>query len=52
MTAGGAGVPAMQSRQAQAGTGGTCSRAGTPLHWTRTVRSPPGGTGMTDAPTH
>ena len=40
----------MQSRQSQAGTGGTRSRAGTPSHWTRTVRSSLGGTGMTDAP--
>ena len=50
-TAGGAGVPVMRSRQAQAGTGGTLSRVGTPVHWTRTVRSPPGGTGTTGAPT-
>ena len=42
MTAGGAGVPAMRSQQAQAGTGGTRSRA----------RLPPGGTGTTGAPTH
>ena len=46
MTAGGAGVPAMRSRQAQAGTGGTRSRAGMPSHWTRTVRLPLGGTRM------
>ena len=51
MTAGGAGVPVMQSRQAQAGTGGTRSQVGTPSHWTRTVRSPLGGTGMTGVPT-
>ena len=51
MTGGGAGVPAMRSRQAQAGTGGTRSRVGTPSHWTRTVRSTLGGTEMTDAPT-
>ena len=41
----------MRSRQAQAGTEGTRSRAGTPSRWTRTVRSPLGRTGMTDAPT-
>ena len=52
MTAGGAGVPAMRSRQAQVGTGGTRSRVGTPSCWTRTVRLTLGGTGMTDVPTH
>ena len=35
----------MRSRQAQARTGGTRSQAGMPSHWTRTVRSPLGGTG-------
>ena len=50
-TAGGAGGPVMRSRQAQAGTGGTHSRVGTPSRWTRTVRSTLGGTGMTDVPT-
>ena len=40
----------MRSRQAQVGTGGTRSQAGMPLRWTRTVRSPLGGTGTTGAP--
>ena len=40
----------MRSRQAQARTGETRSQVGTPLHWTRTVRLPLGGTGTTGAP--